>query len=172
MNEQQKGRAMGAISLMETAKFTGELSEAASNMAALLQELIAEQPASVPAPKSCGWIRAIDEAMVTHHLGVADIADDYEAAKNKLNTLLCLNQDIGEYFSAKAPTPSVPEPVAYQVKNGWASIAIYQRQLDAENYAKDQQKRHDLSGSLAHFYVVPLYTAPAIRTMSEKGTTE
>ena len=64
---------------------------------------------AAPQPESCGWIRAIDEAMVTHHLGVADIADDYEAAKNKLNTLLCLNQDIGEYFSAKAPTPSVPD---------------------------------------------------------------
>ena len=70
----------------------------------LLQELV-----DAPEPKSCGWIRAIDEAMVTHHLGVADIVDDYEAAKKKLNTLLSLNQDIGEYFSAKAPEP---EPVA------------------------------------------------------------
>ena len=52
------------------------------------------------------------------------------------------------------------EPVAWQVRNGWASVAIYQRQIDAENYAKEQQKRHDLSGSLASFCVVPLYTAP------------
>ena len=52
------------------------------------------------------------------------------------------------------------EPVAWQVRNGWAIVAIYQRQIDAENYAKDQQKRHALSGSLASFCVVPLYTAP------------
>ena len=63
-----------------------------------------------PAPSAPdGWMRAIDEALVTHHLGVADIADDYEAAKKKLNTLLCLNQDIGEYFSAKAAEKELAE---------------------------------------------------------------
>ena len=58
---------------------------------------------------------------------------------------------------ANAPEP---KPVAYQVRNGWVNIALYERQIDAENYAKAQQKRYDLGGSLAHFCVVPLYTAP------------
>lgn len=61
-----------------------------------------------------------------------------------------------------------PEPVAYQVRNGWVNIALYERQIDAENYAKDQQKRHDLSGSLAYFCVVPLYTAPPANNQSEQ----
>ena len=100
-------------------------------MAALLQELV-----DAPEPKSCGWIRAIDEAMVTHHLGVADIADDYEAAKKKLNTLLCLNQDIGEYFSAKAPTPSVPD--------GDLSEA---RRIVEQQRGEIERLRNDLSGA-------------------------
>ena len=61
-----------------------------------------------------------------------------------------------------------PEPVAYQVRNGWVNIALYERQIDAENYAKDQQKRHDLSGSIAHFCVVPLYTSPPANNQSEQ----
>jgi hypothetical protein len=49
-----------------------------------------------PAPSAPdGWMRAIDEAMVVHHVGVADPADDYETARNKLNRLLCVLQDIG-----------------------------------------------------------------------------
>ena len=105
MNAEQKQQIEQALRDWETDSsdmFSYE--ETCEVFAALLQELV-----DAPEPKSCGWIRAIDEAMVTHHLGVADIADDYEAAKKKLNTLLCLNQDIGEYFSAKAPTPSVPD---------------------------------------------------------------
>lgn len=100
MTADQKQRANGLLSAWRATAYALH----GDRMAALLQELV-----DAPEPKSCGWIRAIDEAMVTHHLGVADIADDYEAAKKKLNTLLCLNQDIGEYFSAKAPTPSVPD---------------------------------------------------------------
>lgn len=58
--------------------------------------------------------------------------------------------------------PSVPEsePVAWMVKNGFVCSMIYRSKKDADNYAADQQKRHDLSGSLASFCVIPLYTAP------------
>lgn len=105
MNAEQKQRALAALGMWHSSN-DDSLREyqAADLMAGLLQEMV-----DASEPKSCGWIRAIDEAMVTHHLGVADIADDYEAAKKKLNALLCLNQDIGEYFSAKAPAPSVPD---------------------------------------------------------------
>lgn len=41
-----------------------------------------------------GWIRAIDEAMVVHHIGIADRADSYEVAKKKLNALLAITSDI------------------------------------------------------------------------------
>ena len=46
-----------------------------------------------------GWIRAIDEAMVVHHIGIADRADSYEVAKKKLNELLAINSDIARYCS-------------------------------------------------------------------------
>ncbi len=46
-----------------------------------------------------GWMRAVDEAMVVHHIGIADPSDDYETAKQKLNLLLCNAQSIGAYFA-------------------------------------------------------------------------
>lgn len=41
-----------------------------------------------------GWLRAIDEALVTSHLGIAHPDDDYETAKKKLNALICWNIDV------------------------------------------------------------------------------
>lgn len=46
---------------------------------------------------AAGWLRAINEAMVTHHAGVAEAGDTYEAAKAKLDALLAIAQDIGAY---------------------------------------------------------------------------
>jgi hypothetical protein len=57
------------------------------------------------------WLRAIDEAMIDHHVGVADPADDYETAKRKLNNLLCHAQDIGAHFAKQAEP--VQEPVCW-----------------------------------------------------------
>ena len=44
--------------------------------------------------KQSNWVRAIDEALVSSCLGVANEDDSYETAKNKLNELLALTQDI------------------------------------------------------------------------------
>ena len=52
----------------------------------VIEELIetaiaaAQTPAEAPSVPD-GWIRAIDEAMVVHHIGIADRADSYEVAK-------------------------------------------------------------------------------------------
>ena len=35
-----------------------------------------------------GWMRAIDEALVTTHLGTAEAADSYDTAKRKLGELI------------------------------------------------------------------------------------
>jgi hypothetical protein len=43
--------------------------------------------------ESVAWLKVIDEAMAVHEVGVANLADDYETAKGKLNTLLCIVQD-------------------------------------------------------------------------------
>ena len=58
-------------------------------------------------PEPVGWLRAIDEAMAVHEAGVADPADDYQKAKGKLNTLLCMAQDAGSYFAAHQAEPVV-----------------------------------------------------------------
>ena len=88
------------------------------------------------------------------------IADWTNVSRTSTPAVWFLNGDCMAGFLQELIDAPEPEPVAYQVRNGWVNVAIYQRQIDADNYAKDQQKRHDLSGSLAHFCVVPLYTAP------------
>ena len=53
-----------------------------------------------PAPSvPDGWMRAIDEALVVHHIDIADSSDGYEEAKKKLNELLAINSDIARYCS-------------------------------------------------------------------------
>ena len=45
-------------------------------------------------PPPSGWLRAIDEALVVTHLGVANASDTYEQAKAKLDSLLGFHVDI------------------------------------------------------------------------------
>lgn len=85
-------------------------------------------------PKYYGWLRAVDEALVMHHLGTAGVADDYETAKKKLQALLDLNSDIMEYFSAKAPAPSMPEPLTDSFKRRAEEIVAMA--VNREDYAK------------------------------------
>ena len=48
-----------------------------------------------PAPRvPDGWLRAIDEALVTAHIGVANAHDTYEQAKAKLDNLLRFHVDV------------------------------------------------------------------------------
>ena len=61
------------------------------------------------------WLRVIDEAMVTHHLGVADPGDDYETAKRKMNNLLCMAQDIGTYFAKQAEREACAKVCDFEV---------------------------------------------------------
>ena len=75
------------------------------------------------------WIRVIDEAMVSHHIGVADPADDYETAKRKLNNLLCHAQDIGAYFAKQAGPAQEPDPWGAGYEAGYAAgVAEYDPQ--------------------------------------------
>jgi len=42
--------------------------------------------------------KAIDDALVVHHIGVASPHHTYEQAKKQLNQLLAMNADIAIYF--------------------------------------------------------------------------
>ena len=45
-------------------------------------------------PPPSGWLRAIDEALVVTHLGVANASDTYEQAKAKLDSLIGFHVDV------------------------------------------------------------------------------
>jgi len=52
-------------------------------------------PGAQPAPGVPeGWLRAIDEALVVAHIGVANASDTYEQAKVRLNSLICFHIDV------------------------------------------------------------------------------
>ena len=64
-----------------------------------------------------GWLRAIDEALVVAHIGVANESDTYEQAKAKLDNLIGFHVDVatdpavngGWKLVPIEPTPSVPK---------------------------------------------------------------
>ena len=64
------------------------------------------------APTGESWIRAIDEAMVGAHIGVAEMADDYGTAKKKLNALICWSVQVDRDLSRTQATPAVGAPDA------------------------------------------------------------
>ena len=73
-----------------------------------------------------GWLRAVDEAMVCSHLGVADASDSYEVAKKKLNDLICWNVQVATDPSVNGGRQLVPvEPTEEMMAAaGWHSIII------------------------------------------------
>lgn len=98
------------------------------------------------------WLRVIDEAMVTHHLGVADPTDDYETAKRKMNTLLCMAQDIGADFAKQAEP--VQEPVGALLVNRESREGVMFYSVDM---IPDPATLKD------RFELVKVYTAPQQR---------
>ena len=59
-----------------------------------LLRMLAAVPCAQPAPIIPeGWLRAIDEALVVAHIGVANASDTYEQAKSKLNNLIGFHVD-------------------------------------------------------------------------------
>lgn len=52
-------------------------------------------PGAQPAPSvPTGWLRAIDEALIVAHIGMANADDTYAQAKSKLDTLIGLHVDV------------------------------------------------------------------------------
>ena len=112
-----------------------------------------------PAPSvPDGWMRAIDEAMVVHHIGIADRADSYEVAKKKLNALLILNQNIGEYFSAKAPVPSVPD--GWRIVPYTPTVQMLERAAYAVNNRPQPSKYEPSATPAIIFWTAMLNYAP------------
>ena len=75
-------------------------------------------PGAQPAPSIPeGWLRAIDEALVVAHIGVANESDTYEQAKAKLDILVGFHVDVatdpavngGWRLVPIEPMPSMPK---------------------------------------------------------------
>ena len=68
--------------------------------------------------------------------------------------------EVNSLIAALEQPQGEQETVAYYVMNGAALFQLFRSKSQADALAYDLQKRHDLSGSLAHFHVVPLYIRP------------
>lgn len=70
-----------------------------------------------------GWLRAIDEALVVTHLGVADKSDTYEQAREKLNNLIGWHVAVATDPATNGGLKLVPvEPTTnmlYEMKRQW-----------------------------------------------------
>jgi hypothetical protein len=62
-----------------------------------------------------GWLRAVDEAMVCSHLGIADASDSYEVAKKKLNDLICWNIQVATDPTVNGGYVLVPEELSDEI---------------------------------------------------------
>ena len=68
--------------------------ELLARIIALEEKIDAMPQCTQPAPSIPeGWLRAIDEALVVAHIGVANESDTYEQAKAKLNNLIGFHVD-------------------------------------------------------------------------------
>lgn len=104
-------------------------------------------PGAQPAPSvPDGWLRAIDEALVVAHVGVANESDTYEQAKAKLDSLIGFHVDVATDPAVNGGWKLVPRPpTPTMVKAGLESshvlnvhrvLACYDAMIDAAPEAK------------------------------------
>ena len=73
---------------------------------------VSAQPApSIPD----GWLRAIDEALIVAHIGVANESDTYEQAKSKLDSLICLHVNVATDPAVNGGWKLVPVEPTYEM---------------------------------------------------------
>ena len=79
-------------------------------------------PGAQPTPSvPDGWLRAIDEALVTAHIGVANAHDTYEQAKAKLDNLIGFHVDVATDPAVKGGCKLVPiEPTKEMIQRACA----------------------------------------------------
>ena len=97
-------------------------------------------PGAQPAPSTPeGWLRAIDEALVVAHIGVANESDTYEQANVKLNNLICFHEDIATDPAVNGGYKLVPiEPTEtfYKCFSAYDGTS-YSNPFDYDDFVKD-----------------------------------
>ena len=109
-------------------------------------EIMNNQQSAVE-PAQHGWLRAIDEALLMHDVGVANADDDYATAKDKLNKLLCVLQDIGAYFAKQESAQAAAEPVSKE----WDSLSSIGNRLHNISVEQHYAGNEKLSDELGEF---------------------
>lgn len=71
-----------------------------------------------------GWLRAIDEALVVTHLGVADESDTYEQAREKLTNLIGWHVDVATDPAVNGGWKLVPIELTKEMRDAWDSSPI------------------------------------------------
>ena len=86
-----------------------------------------------------GWLRAIDEALVVAHIGVANASDTYEQAREKLDNLIGFHVDVATDPSVNGGWKLVPiEPTEsiYQCFSAYDGTS-YSNPFDYDDFVKD-----------------------------------
>ena len=90
-------------------------------------------------PPPSGWLRAIDEALVVAHIGVANADDTYEQAKAKLNNLIGFHVNVATDPAVNGGWKLVPiEPTEtfYQCFSAYDGTS-YSNPFDYDAFVKD-----------------------------------
>lgn len=100
--------------------------------------------------QNIGWLRAIDDALVISHLGIADPNDDYETAKKKLSALIFWNIDVALDPAVNGGWKMVPvEPTIEKSRS--------QRLKDAGFSSRDTRLTCDSCGGLYTPQFLPIH---------------
>ena len=86
-----------------------------------------------------GWLRAIDEALVVTHLGVANGSDTYEHAREKLTNLIGWHVDVATDPAVNGGwqlVPVNPTETFYQCFSAYDGTS-YSNPFDLDDFVKD-----------------------------------
>lgn len=86
-----------------------------------------------------GWLRAIDEALVVAHIGVANESDTYEQAKAKLDSLISFHVDVTTDPAVNGGwklVPTNPTETFYQCFSAYDGTS-YSNPFDYDDFVKD-----------------------------------
>lgn len=121
---------------------------------ALRAELANAQPApSVPD----GWLRAVDEALVIAHIGVANAHDTYEQAKAKLDSLIGLHVDIATDPAVNGGYKLMPVEPTKEIYECFAAYdgTSYSNPFDFDDFREDYLSAINSTGIIKHSPSVP-----------------
>lgn len=89
-----------------------------------LDALRAPKPSTQSVPG--GWLRAIDDALITAHIGVANAEDSYEVAKRKLDALIGFHVDVATDPAVNGGCKLVPiEPTTEMEEAGYCASGSF-----------------------------------------------